>query len=442
MKNLRVLCLVVILSSAMALALPIQAFAFQQRAGDNVVVSTPVSDDLFLFGANIEVSAPVDGDVFAFGQNITISADVSGTVVTAGQTVRVTGNVTNSVRAAGQDIQISGNVGRDLMAAGATIRLAQGGSVGRDVAAAGQTLELDGDVGRNVQAGVGSLTIASRVGGDVTAEVSELTVMDTGLIEGNLDYTSANQASIQGEVQGSTTRHEPQVRTQPERNPAVGVFFGVLGWIRGLIGVLLLGTAVMLLSRNRLTVVSDTLAARPWPSLGFGLLVLFAVWPVAGMVFGLGLLIGGWWISFVLLAVVWLLALLGLIVGGLALGKLILGWMHADLHPILAMGLGILVIWVVGAVPFVGWLLGFAAVAFGTGAALLVAFRRPPTPGSPAEQYAAPGPAQAPYAPAYPPPYAPAPVPPAPNQPPYAPPAPPPVPPEQQAPPAELPPET
>jgi hypothetical protein len=291
-----------------------------------------------------------------------------------------------------------------------------------------------------VQAGAESLTIASTVGGDVTAEVSQLIIADSGRIDGNLDYTSPNQASVQGQVAGSTQRHEPQRRaTWSQRNPAASAFFSVFSWIRGLVGVLLLGLAVMLVSRDRAGVLSDTLLARPWPSLGFGALTLFAVWPVAGTIFVIGLLIGGWWIAFVLLAVVWLLALLGLIVAGLALGRLLLRWMHAKHHAILAMCLGVLLIWIVGAVPFLGWLFVAAAVAFGLGATLLVLFGRSKKPVSPAETYYSLGTHQPPYPPAYPqpqPPTYPQQQPPyPPQQPPYEPPYQPGYPPQDAPPP-------
>jgi cytoskeletal protein CcmA (bactofilin family) len=407
-RSLRLWSIFLLACVVAALAVPGHALAFQQLSGTNVIVSQPVSDDLFLFGTHVEVSAPVDGDVFAFGQTVLISGDVSGTVVASGQIVRVTGTVSNSVRAAGQDIQIGGSVLKDLMAAGATVRVTGGGSVGRDAVVGGQTILLGGDVGRNVLVGANSLTIASKIGGDVTADVTDLTVTDAGSIAGNLDYTSAQQANVQGQVAGTTTRHEPPTTNRREPNPAVRTFFGVVGWIRGLVGMFLFGIAAVLLSRGRLTVASDTLLERPWPSLGIGFAALLGVWPVATIVFLLGLLVGGWWISFVLIAAVWLLALVGLVVGSLALGKVLLGWMHAQLHPILTLGLGLLVIWAVGAVPFVGWLLGFAGLAFGTGAILLALYLRPARPGLPAEpDYVATPPGQTQYPPVAPPPYAP-----------------------------------
>ncbi len=415
MTRFRLCSLGVAAIALLALVAPSQALAFEQRTGTNVVVSDPVSDDLFLFGTSIDVPATVDGDVFAFGQTISISGDVNGTVVASGQTVQITGSVADAVRAAGQDVEIGGSVAEDVMLAGATVRVTGDGSVGRDALVAGQTVSLEGPVGRNVLAGANSLTIASSVGGDVTAEVDKVTVTSSGSIDGDLDYTSRRQADVQGQVAGQTTRHEPIIRTTRRApSPALGAFLAVLGWIRGLIGVLLLGIAVVFLGRGGAVIASDVLVARPWLSLGIGFALLFAVWPVAASVFFLGLLVGGWWIAFVLLAAVWLLALVGMIVGGLALGRTVLGWMHAKWHPVFAMGLGIIVIWVVGAVPFVGWLLGFAAVTIGTGATALALWGRTTRTQPPAEQvYAVPQPVQPYYAPPAPMPTAPgaAPVP-------------------------------
>ena len=77
---------------------PASALAFTQRTGDNVTVTGPINDDLYVTGANIDVTSDVTRDVVAFGQDITISGDVSGDVISAGAMVNVRGSVGGSVR--------------------------------------------------------------------------------------------------------------------------------------------------------------------------------------------------------------------------------------------------------------------------------------------------------------------------------------------------------
>lgn len=386
-----------------AMAMPSMAFGFEQRSGNAVTVTENVDDDLYVFGSAIDISGNVSGDVIAFGQSVTVSGEVSGDVIAAAQSVRVTGPVGGSVRAAGQDVEIGGAVSGDALLAGAVVRVGSEGAIGRDVIAGGATIALNGDVKRNVLAGAETLTIASAVGGDVTADATNLTVTDTGSIGGDLTYYSDNKALVNGQVSGQTVQHparnqEARRRQQARPNPAASLGFVALAWFQSLIGMALFVVLTVLALRRFSVVAADEVFARPLASVGIGFGVLALVFPVAGFVFFLGLFLGGWWIAFVLMAVVWLLALVGTVVGALAGGRWALSRMgQKTVHPILSALVGLLVIWVLGAIPFIGWIVGFAAMLFGTGALVVMAYG-PPRAAAPVEPAA-----MAPAEPAAPP---------------------------------------
>ena len=104
---------------------------------------------------------------------------------------------------------------------------------------------------------------------------------------------------------------------------------------------------------------------------------------LAGWVFLFGLFIGGWWLSFVALAAWWLLLLAGFVYGAYSLVRLLP--VMRSVHPIWAVLVGLGVIWVVGAIPFVGWLAVLAATVLGTGALAKTIWERrvPREPGAP-----------------------------------------------------------
>lgn len=387
MRGISRLVWTLVLASLVTMAVPTVAFAFEQRSGNAVTVSDNVSDDLYVFGSSIDVSGNVDGDLVAFGQSITVSGRVSGDIIAAGQTVRVRGPVGGSVRAAGQDVEVADAVGGDAVLAGTTVFV--DGAVGRDAVVGGATVSLDGAVARNVVAGAGAMTIASTVGGNVTADATNLTVTKGGSISGNLTYYSDNQAQLSGSIAGRT-QHFP-ARTQQNRAPDASldlgslVFVSVLFWIQSLVGMAVFAVLAVIALRGFGPAAASRVFMRPLPSVGIGFGVLALAFPAAGLVFFLGLFIGAWWIAFVLLMIVCLLALVGLVVGALALGRWVLErtGMNAP-HPIVASLLGLLVIWVIGIVPFVGWLAGFAAVLFGMGAIVMAAYG-PPVPAAAVE---------------------------------------------------------
>ncbi|HEY5540307.1 MAG TPA: polymer-forming cytoskeletal protein [Coriobacteriia bacterium] len=376
-KKTELVCAVA-LAVVLALVLPATAMALTLRQGGSIAVDKgeTVSDDLYAFGNTITIDGTVEGDVVAFGQIVVIGGQVRGSVITAAQTVRIDGIVDGSVRAAGQTVDVGGQVGGDLLAAGNQVSVP--GTVNRDLAAGAQAVGITGTVGRNVMTGSSSVSIDGNVGGNVVAQSTRVTVGNDGSVGGNLDYWSAEQAVVQGSVSGTTSRHEPPTKQQNSGGGASGVVgavvVGVVAWIQSFVGVVLLGLVMVLVVRPPMHGGSQALLDRPWPSLGAGALVFFATPMAACFVFIIGLFIGAWWLAFVLFAVYWLLLLAGLIVGGLALGRAILRRASAAGEPALAWSLllGLVLVWLVGAVPFLGALAGWVVMTMGTGALLLL----------------------------------------------------------------------
>ena len=380
-----------VLALGLVLSGPAEALAFIQQTGDTITVSEFIRDDLYLTGGTIEVSGDVDGDVVAFGQSIRISGNVSGDVISAGQTVAVSGTVGGSVRAAGQEVSVDGTVAQDVLAAGQNVRISPSGSVGRDAVAGAASVLISGEVKRNVLVGAQSLTISAPVGGGVTAEVEQLTVTSSGSVAGDVTYYSASEATIQGDVNGTTERLAPRTRTDAERTRDQGadvagaVFFWIFAWVRALIGMLIFALLVVLAARPLVEgAAHEAWVGRPLLSLGVGAALAALAVPVAGMVFVMGLFVGGWWIAFVWLVVVWLVALFGLVAVALALGRWIVRALaHRGAHPMLGATLGILLLSVVGAVPFIGWLVYVIAVLVGMGAVVLALYSSRTDSGAP-----------------------------------------------------------
>jgi hypothetical protein len=136
-----------------------------------------------------------------------------------------------------------------------------------------------------------------------------------------------------------------------------------------LIGIFALGVIFLLLLPRLSARTIDTERAQPWASLGIGAVILVVTPIVALIAFIVGIFIGGWWIGLLLIPL-WILALaLGYVASGFLLGRLIfaqLGW--GKYHDILALLGGLVVLTIVGLIPYIGWLPSLAAIVFGSGA--------------------------------------------------------------------------
>jgi cytoskeletal protein CcmA (bactofilin family) len=372
----RLAAFVLALAALVIAAPPAQATEF--RSGDAVTVpaGTTVDDDLFIMGQSITIAGQVNGEVFAFGQSIAVTGAVQRDVIAAGQQVTVDGTVGGDLRAAGQQVTVNGRVDGNVTAAGQTVLVARQGAVGGSVLGAGETLSVLGPVERNLTVGAGTLALGSTVGGDVDAHVNTITVDPGARVTGRLDYTSSRESAIPasvaaGGVQFHLEEHPERAQERPRENPfaGLGVFLGLV-WLAGsiILGVLLVhylpGFAVG---------TAAQVQEHPLPSFGIGLLTL-CVAPAA--LFFLALTLVGLPIAFL----GGLAYLAGLLLGWLLLGLALGAWLvllarrgRADLptiDPRWLVVLGLVVLYVVTHLPFIGGLVWFVALCLGLGALL------------------------------------------------------------------------
>jgi hypothetical protein len=108
--------------------------------------------------------------------------------------------------------------------------------------------------------------------------------------------------------------------------------------------------------------------------LGFALLVGIPVLALA--VFGLGLVIGGWWIGLALLSLYAISAIAGYLAFAQWLGLAALGLTKAQAHPVWALLLGLLILGLATVIPALGALVVFGAIVFGIGALALSGWQK------------------------------------------------------------------
>jgi len=365
MRTLRLVALV-----ALILALtPSPAAAADIRQGQDITIGTTetIDDDLYAFGTNIAINGTIHGDLIAAGNIITVDGNVTGDVIAAGQSVAIRGQVGGSVRAAGNTIVLDGKVATDLVVAGNDLTILSNGRVGRDAIVGATTTTITGQIGRDLQVGGVSAKIDGGVGGNVTASIERLQLTDRGTVGGNLKYTSKNEAQIANasSVKGSTQRQTPD----PGRAPLVtGTAAVVLEWLKGLIGLLILGILVVFFFPGFSRRAGEALVRSPWLTLGIGALVLIGL-PILSIVFFVvGALIGGWWIGLVVLAVFGVVLALSIPVAAVGVGGALLRIAQRPVPVWLALFIGLVALLLVALIPILGGLVIFCALLFGMGA--------------------------------------------------------------------------
>jgi cytoskeletal protein CcmA (bactofilin family) len=355
-----------------------------------------VEDDLYVAAETIYIDGTVQGDLVAAGSYIEVNGTVTGDAMLAGANLVINGEIQDDARLAGAGVELNGTVGDDLFASGGGggftfpadagnqqnpfvqgVYLNEGSTIGGDVGVAGGRGVVDANIGGDLNVGMADVNLAATVDGDANIGGETINIQDGTQVAGVLTYTSEQQISIPEGV-ASEVRYQ-----QPEREEPIDPAQAILGWlirtVLVLIGFALLTWLLLRFAPRLLRTPANALTERPVASLLFGLLVaiLFMFVPLASalLVF-LMVLFGGWFPGVVLglflfgtLAIAWFLSPL---VSGLWVGRGIARVAGRETDSMAMLLIGVLLVALLGMLPFVGWFVYLLSFLFAFGALILL----------------------------------------------------------------------
>ncbi|MDI6816957.1 MAG: hypothetical protein QME41_07190 [Actinomycetota bacterium] len=341
----------------------------------NIPTNRTINDDVYIGAGNVTINGTINGDLIAAGGNITVNGTVRDDLVVTGGNIILNGDVGQTIRSGGGSIVISGKVGEDLIIGAGTVSTSEGTTIGRDVMLGAGTATLSGEIKRNLTAGVGELTIDGKVGKNARIYLDDgnLTLTDRARIGGNLTYTSENRANIdsRAEVQGKISRKEPppsMQRPTAEQKATGRIIYFIISYL----ATFLLAMALLLLIPKRTSEISATVTSSPWTSLLIGLALLILV-PITIII--LMFLVITIPIALIMLFLYTLGIYLSKAFVGLAIAKAFSRYVNLGKGNILPLAIGMLVVMLIGIIPYVGPVARFIYYLFGLGAAGIVVYR-------------------------------------------------------------------
>jgi hypothetical protein len=202
---------------------------------------------------------------------------------------------------------------------------------------------------------------------------------DITVIRGTLTLASTAQARNVSIIRGTLIREPGSTVTGDITRSNLNVSAWTLGvvsillWAGMTIAVLAAGLIFAAIAGRQLTTASDLIGKETGPAILAALVVWIAL-PVA-MVAALFTLVGipiGFGYFLFILPALWFL---GYIVAGTLLGRAVLHRTTETGRPYLAAIVGLMILQVLGLIPWIGGMLGFIAGVVGSGALLLLAWR-------------------------------------------------------------------
>ncbi len=334
--------------------------------GDAPVLAaeTIVKGDYFTSGDVVRISGTVNGDLYASGGQVEVDGNVNGDVLVAGGQVVISGQVTQDVRVAGGDVILSGNVGKNITVAGGTVNLARKGKIRGSVVAMAGELNVASEIGGDLKAGAGNLVIGNSINGDVEASAENIRITDQAKIRGDVSYLSAREADInrQSAITGEVSRMPLPQEFDMERG------FNIIGILVSLVSVFIIGILMVSFYPYFTRSAIDTLVKRPVASFLWGVLAVI-VTPILAFLLTVSLI--GLPMGLMLLAIYFIYLYLAKIFVAVWAGDQILKNFTKKVSLVWSLILGLVIYFVIVAVPGVKFFVGFVVTSFGVGMSLI-----------------------------------------------------------------------
>jgi hypothetical protein len=321
------------------LALSLPGFGLEQRHSDFVSVpaNETVDDTLLATGNIVRVEGVVNGDLLAFGATFEVRGTVKGDLVSfATKRTVVSGTVEGHIYDLSNSLDLDGELGQSIYALVQSLHVDNRGRVGGGVLVGAGDVTLEGAVNRSVTMYAGNADLSAHV-----HQLKNVHIADGATIGGKRDI---------------------QVRVRKSRFTRPSFYFYQAVWLAG---AMLVGWLGLVLFPGFFQASTQAVGSG-WRSLGLGFAVLAAV-PVAIVVTAFTLV--GLPVSLMLLAVYLAAIYLAKVWVGAFLGRILLkpaGATKGDW--LLGLLLGLLMLTIVGFIPFLGGLVHVGVVCLGLGA--------------------------------------------------------------------------
>lgn len=315
--------------------------------------------DVYLTGDDITIDYIVDGNLFVVANNVTINSQIGGDAFICANTVTVgeEGYVFSNLFTFSKNVNVNGVV-YDLYAASENTTI--NGYVYRDIRVGSNTVNIFGAVGRNAYINCVNLNFAQDA--NMNDEKETTTVTSQGIINGNLNYSSKQEASIpEDAVTGEITFEHESISDDnviQKQILSLGTF---------LVTVIVIWLFCLWLAPKFLKNISTFLTTKKvLPVIGFGILT-----PIIGMILSIILLILGITSTLGLLLLILLFVLMAI---STSIFIITINHIVCDkLKVQKTIGrLGILIIssivlWLIGLIPYVGFMIEMISVILGLG---------------------------------------------------------------------------
>ncbi len=354
------------------LVLPFVSFGanFQGVPDYSLSRDAVAEENLYIAGNSVNILGIAKGDIFAAGGTVVVLGDIRNDLNAAGGTLIFEGNIGEDARLVGGTLAIGGKIGGELLAAGGQVSLNSDLKIDGNVGLAGGNVLVDGYIGGDLIVYGDTIRIDGKVNGNTSIKVGQkLVIGSKAELSGNLNYSAPEKLTIEdgAKIKGEVVFKEivaPKNRAISKKG-FIGLFG--MGWLLGLLISLTAALAIyFFLGKKIKEAVSYTLDNFGKETLrGFIVLVILPIAVIISLITVVGVFLGIIGVLLYLLMAIFASVFAPIMLGTIIFRKLLKKpEFGVDWKSILT---GIVVMKVIGIIPFVGWIFCFVffLAAFG-----------------------------------------------------------------------------
>ena len=347
------------------LMLSLPGFGLERRHQDLVTVPAheTIDDTLLVAAKTVRVEGVINGDLLVFAETLDVRGTVKGDLVTFAKRAVVSGTVEGNIFSCARSVDLDGQVAHSIYGWAESLRLGSRSHVGEGIVVGSGDSIIEGEVKRSATIYSGNAEVSGNIGRELTMAGGRLTLTDTARVGGNLSARVRRSQEVHI-AEGATIagKRDIQVRVRKSQFTRPRFYLHQAIWLAA---AMLVGWLGLLLFPVFFRSTTQAVGSG-WLSVALGIAILAGT-PIAMIVIGItlvglpiSLMMLPVYLSGIYLAKIWVGAYLGRVIlrpSGNTKGDWVLGLL-----------IGLLILSVVGFVPYLGGLVRFGVICLGLGA--------------------------------------------------------------------------
>jgi len=331
-----------------------------------------IEGDLFAFNKVVEISGTVTGDVYVMGGQVFIDGDVLGSVLIAAGSGDISGKVGESVRAIGGQLRLSGSIGSSVTLLAANADITPAAEIGRDLVALAGNMDLSGRVGFNATVISSNVRISGEVKNDLKTYAEQLRLTSKAVIGNDLNYRSASPAWIDpgARIGGKIHYHSTLLRDILKGTWLQGVFIGskLAVLFMNFLFTFVIGVILLKIFPGSIHEAIHALKRHPWKSFVYGI-VLLILFPLTALLLLMTILGAPFALTVLALNVVTFYTVK--IISIFWVSNALFPWIGLKPNKVPTFTLGLLLYFLLTAIPYFGPALALTTLLFGLGSVVV-----------------------------------------------------------------------